>query len=238
MKPLRIFIGYDPVEAVAYHTLCHSILSQASIPVSITPINLQNLPMYTRKRDPKQSNEFSFSRFLVPELCGFDGWALFLDCDQMLRCDVAELLEEMDNRYAVKVVKHDYEPRDDIKYLGTVQYKYPRKNWSSVVLWNCGHEANRKLKAHYVNTAPALDLHRFTHLKDSEIGELDVGWNWLVGEYSLEGVDLERIKNVHWTVGGAYFDEFKDTDFADEWFAMREKMTHVTQRSELTDKAE
>lgn len=238
MKPLRIFIGYDPVEAAAYHTLCHSILSRASIPVAITPINLQNLPMYQRKRDPKQSNEFSFSRFLVPYLCEYEGFALFLDCDQMLRCDVAELLEEFDDRYAVKVVKHDYEPHDNIKYLGTVQYKYPRKNWSSVVLWNCGHESNRKINPHYVNTAPALDLHRFTHLKDSEIGELPIGWNWLVGEYSLEGVDLKTIKNVHWTVGGPYFKEYEHADFADEWFIERKLMNRIVQRQELTDKAE
>ena len=238
MTPFRIFIGYDPVEAVAYHTLCHSILSQSSVPVSITPINIRNLTdIYTRPRDPKQSNEFSFSRFLVPYLCEYEGWALFMDCDMMLRCDIKELLDYRDDRYAVKVVQHDYEPNDQIKYLNTKQYPYPRKNWSSVVLWNCAHPSNRTLNVHKVNTLSGLDLHRFTWLKDNEIGELPVTGNWLVGEYALgdeEGQIQEKdVKNVHWTVGGPYFHEYQHVDFAEEWFDMKHQMTKCLQRTEV-----
>lgn len=237
MTPFRIFIGYDPLESVAYHTLCHSILRQASIPVTITPINLKNLPFYNRARDPKQSNEFSFTRFLVPYLSDYQGWSLFMDCDMMLRCDIAELLEQCDDRYAVKVVKHDYEPHDKTKYLGTVQYSYPRKNWSSVVLWNCAHPDNRMVNPHYVNTAPALDLHRFTWLRDQEIGELPVEWNWLAGEYNPEHFDLDNIKNVHWTVGGPWFTEYQSMPFAGEWFRERDLMSRVVQRDELEESA-
>ncbi|MEK0416876.1 MAG: hypothetical protein RI949_882 [Pseudomonadota bacterium] len=230
---LKIFVGYDAVESVAWHTMVHSILSRSSSPVSIVPINLANLRgIYRRPRDPKQSNEFSFSRFLVPYLCGYQGYAAFFDCDMMLRTDVTQLFDEadLDPMKAVHVVKHDYEPKDDVKYLNTVQYKYPRKNWSSVVVWNCGHPSNRKVTPDFVNTASAMDLHRFTWLKDDEIGGLDVRWNWLVGEYADPP---KNVHNVHWTVGGPYFDEFRDADFAQEWFEERDRMGFCLQRSEV-----
>ena len=230
---LRIFVGYDAVESVAWHTMVHSVLSRSSSPVAIVPINLANLKgIYKRPRDPKQSNEFSFSRFLVPYLCGYQGYAAFFDCDMMLRTDVTKIFDEadLDPVKAVHVVKHDYEPKDDIKYLNTVQYKYPRKNWSSVVLWNCGHPANRKVTPDFVNTASAMDLHRFTWLQDDEIGALNVRWNWLVGEYANPPADVH---NVHWTVGGPYFDEFREADFAQEWFEERDRMGFCLQRSEV-----
>ena len=230
---LKIFVGYDPVESVAWHTMVHSILSRSSSPVSIVPLNLANLKgIYRRPRDPKQSNEFSFSRFLVPYLCGYQGYAAFFDCDMMLRTDVTQLFDEadLDPMKAVHVVKHDYEPKDDIKYLNTVQYKYPRKNWSSVVVWNCGHPANRKVTPDFVNTASPMELHRFTWLQDDEIGSLDVRWNWLVGEYADPP---KNVHNVHWTVGGPYFDEFREADFAQEWFEERDRMGFCLQRSEV-----
>lgn len=230
-KLLKIFIGYDPVESVAWHTMAHSIFEKSSVPIAIIPINLANMKsFYKRERDPKQSNEFSFTRFLVPFLCDFQGYALFFDCDMLLRSDISEILNVIESQpnKAIYVVKHDYQPRDDIKYLNTVQYAYPRKNWSSVVLWNCAHPSNRKVTSDFVNTSTAMDLHRFTWLKDSEIGDLDVRWNWLVGEYDNPPKD---VKNVHWTVGGPYFDEYKNSDFSDEWFLEKSMMTFCKQRS-------
>ena len=122
--------------------------------------------------------------------------------------------------------EHDYQPRDDIKYLGHTQYVYPRKNWSSVVLWNCAHPAHRALTPQFVNEADPVVLHRLTWLNDNEIGSLDVRWNWLVGEYVQPPVD---VKNVHWTVGGPYFEEYVNADFADEWRAMHACMNHCEQ---------
>lgn len=234
MEPLRIFIGYDPRESVAYHTLCHSILSRSSIPVAFIPVNTTNLRgIYTRNHDPHQSNEFSFTRFLVPHLAGYKGWAVFMDCDQLVMTDIAGLYRLIDPNKAVMVVKHEYEPADEEKYLGAKQYKYPRKNWSSVVLWNCGHAANLRVDPNYVNTAPALDLHRFRWLPDELIGELPVTWNWLVGEYhyGYMGVYKQDVNNYHFTVGGPYFDEYGHIDGAEEWFTERSLMTFCKQRS-------
>jgi len=234
MTPFRIYIGYDPVESIAWHTLTHSILSKSSVPVAFIPINIRNLEdIFTRPRDPKQSNEFSFSRFLVPYLSEYQGYALFMDCDMMLRTDISEILkviEEQKNK-AVYVVQHSYKPHDKIKYLDNVQYEYPRKNWSSVVLWNCSHPKNRTVTPEFVNNAPALDLHRFTWLEDDDIGELDVRWNWLVGEYAEPPPD---VKNVHWTVGGPYFKEFQNVDFSEEWFKEHKSMNYCLQRDELS----
>jgi len=229
-KLLKVYIGFDPVETVAWHTLTHSILRQSSMPVAIVPINIANLgDIYYRKRDPKQSNEFSFTRFLVPYLSNYDGLAAYFDCDMLIRTDIAELFEHarVDRAKAVHVVKHDYKPRDHIKYLNTVQYKYPRKNWSSVMLWNCAHPSNRRITPDFVNTSSAMVLHRFQWLRDDEIGSLDVRWNWLVGEYDRPPDD---IKNIHWTLGGPYFNEYRYVDYAEEWFSEHLKMNHCTQR--------
>ena len=232
-KLLKIFIGFDQVESVAWHTMAHSILARSSQPVAIIPVNLANLKgLYTRPRDPRQSNEFSFSRFLVPYLSGYEGYAAFFDCDMMLRTDINEMFEvaKQDPGKAVYVVKHDYEPRDDVKYLNNVQYKYPKKNWSSVVLWDCSHPANKNITLDFVNTATPAELHRFSWLKDEEIGELDVRWNWLVGEYDEPPVD---VKNVHWTIGGPYFEEYKNVDFSEEWYKEKGSMENCLQRESL-----
>lgn len=227
---LKIYIGYDPVESIAWHVMAHSIFSRSSKPVALIPLNLENLKdIYTRDRDPKQSNEFSYTRFLVPYLNDYKDYALFFDCDMMLRVDPSTIFDEIqkDPDKAVYVVKHDYQPRDDIKYLNSVQYKYPRKNWSSAVVWNCNHPKNKKISPEFVNTATAMDLHRFTWLDDNDIGKLDVKWNWLVGEYDDAPAD---VKNVHWTVGGPYFKEYKDADFAEEWFREQAKTFYCKQR--------
>jgi hypothetical protein len=213
---LRVFIGYDSKEPVAYHTLVHSILRHASIPVSITPVKLSLLGgLYTRPRGPTESTEFSLSRFLVPALSGFEGWSMFMDCDMLCRADVAELFENTKKQpdKAVLVCKHDYTPDPSRKFLNQVQTVYPRKNWSSVMLLNGAR--CRALTPAYVNAASGLDLHRFNWLGDEEIGELPIEWNWLVSEYKHN----PDAKIVHFTRGGPYFESYRGCDYADEWFA-------------------
>jgi hypothetical protein len=224
-QPLKVMIGFDQVESVAAHVLMHSILSRSSKPIAITPIFLGNLNgIYNRPRNSKQSNEFSFSRFLTPYLSDYEGWSLFLDCDMMLRGDVTELFEMADPEKAVMVVKHQYTPSTKTKYLGSIQYPYPRKNWSSVMLFN--NQKCRILNPDYINTAPALDLHRFSWIEDNLIGELPVEWNHLVGEYPPN----PEAKNVHWTIGGPYFNEYRDTEFASEWFYEYGQTVHCDQK--------
>lgn len=227
MKTLRIFIGYDPKESVAFHVLCHSILSQSSQPISITPINLKNLKKeYLREHDQRQSNEFSFSRFLVPYLCDYEGFAIFMDCDMLVRCDINEIMKKINDNFAVSVVKHDYESKVSVKYLGNKQYSYPRKNWSSFVVWNCAHPANKVVTPDYVSKANAAELHRFLWLEDNQIDGLPREWNWLVGEYEASDAN---IKVLHWTLGGPYFDDYTNTEFSDEWFESFNKMKHCEQ---------
>lgn len=225
----KVFIGFDPIESVAWHTMAHSVLRQSTIPIALIPINLANLKsLYWREADYRQSNEFSFSRFLVPYLSDYEGYSLFFDCDMLLRGDVRELFEAAQDNpdMAVHVVKHDYEPRNEVKYLGNIQYKYPRKNWSSVVVWNCAHPSNRVVTPEYVNSASPADLHRFNWLEDKHIGELNIRWNWLVGEY---GDPPSDVKNVHWTIGGPYFNEYRTADFSEEWFAEYKRMNYCAQ---------
>jgi hypothetical protein len=225
---LNIYIGYDEVEIVAYHTLSQSIIKHASGPVRISPICSKHFrKFFNRPRDVKQSNDFSFTRFLVPYLNNYNGYAIFMDCDMMLKTDIFEVLNEINPHKAISVVQHDYIPSDKVKYLNKVQYAYPRKNWSSFVVWNCSHEKNRKLTPSFVESASGLELHRFTWLLDTEIGDLDISWNWLVGDYINPPED---VKNVHWTIGGPYFQEYSDVEYSTEWFDMNKETNFRKQR--------
>jgi hypothetical protein len=225
--PIRVFVGYDTREAVAFSVLAHSIHERASRPVSITPIRLSQLAgVFAREANPLQSTQFSFSRFLTPYLCGFEGWALFMDCDMLMRDDIARLWDLRDERRAVQVVKHVHRPKEEVKFLGAVQTKYEKKNWSSVMLMNCARCT--RLTPDYVNTATGLELHQFKWLDDeSAIGELPARWNHLVG-YDAPRADAAL---VHFTIGGPYFDEYRACEYADEWFAERDAMLRVGQRA-------
>ena len=224
---IRIFIGFDPRETVAYHVLSHSIHARASAPVSIAPLMLSQLGgLMTRERNSLQSTDFSFSRFLTPYLCGFEGWAMFMDCDMLVLEDIAKLWALRDEKYAVMCVKHDHVPKEKTKFLGAQQTKYEKKNWSSVMLFNCAKCT--ALTPDYVNSASGLDLHRFNWLGDDDlIGEIPHRWNLLVG-YD-QSIPVDEISNLHYTIGGPYFHDYKDIDYAAEWFAERDEMLRCEQ---------
>ena len=224
----RVFVGFDSKEVVAYHVLCQSILEKSTMPVEFCPIFLDNVAhIFTRERNALQSTEFSFSRFLVPYLSGFEGWSLFMDCDMLMRSDIAKLWALRDDNFAAMCVKHDYTPKVETKFLGQTQTKYEKKNWSSVILFN--NAKCTALSKDYVNEATGLQLHQFKWLENDDlIGELPVTWNYLVNEYEKR----DDADNVHFTDGGPYFTDYADDDYSDEWFACRDRMLHVQQRSE------
>ncbi len=205
-----------------------SILAHASVPLSLTPIALSGLNgVFARERNTLQSTEFSFSRFLTPYLSGYEGWSLFVDCDIMFRDDVAKLFALADERSSVMVCQHDYTPSSTVKFLNHVQTVYSKKNWSSVMLFN--NARCKSLTPDYVNTASGLELHQFKWLaSEDEIGALPLDWNWLVGEYPHKA----DAKAVHFTLGGPYFTEFADCDYAPEWRAHRAQVQSVRQRDE------
>ncbi len=224
---IRVFIGYDPREAVAYNVLAHSIHVRASEPVSIAPLMLSQLKsVLTRERHPLQSTDFSFSRFLAPHLSGYTGWSVFMDCDMLVLRDISELWKLRDDRYAVMVVKHDHVPKESVKFLGQLQSKYEKKNWSSVMLFN--NAQCRALEPDYVNRASGLELHQFKWLESDElIGALPDAWNHLVG-YNPPRRDVAL---VHYTLGGPYFPEYADCEYAEAWRAERDALLYAGKRS-------
>tara|TARA_R110000823_G_scaffold313358_1_gene440970 strand:+ start:679 stop:1350 length:672 start_codon:yes stop_codon:yes gene_type:complete len=211
---INIFIGYDNKEKVAFNVLSYSILKNSTKPVAITPVYLNNIKDdFIRERNQLSSTEFSFSRFVIPHLMNYQGWALFMDCDMLMKADVSELWRLRDDKYAVQVCKHDYVPKTQTKFLGHTQTAYPKKNWSSFMLMNC--KKCTQLTPDYVNKASGLELHQFKWLESDElIGELPIEWNWLADEYEYK----EDVKNIHYTEGGPYFKDYKNTDYAIDWF--------------------
>ena len=225
MESVRIFIGYDTREEVAFSVLAHSINTRASCPVSIAPLMLSQLKgIYTRARHPLQSTDFSFTRFLAPHLCNYQGWVVFMDCDMLMLDDVANLWALRDERYAVQVVKHHHVPKEETKFLNAPQTKYDKKNWSSVMLFNAARCT--ALSAEYVNKASGLELHQFKWLEsDDLIGEIPHRWNHLV-DYDPPNKD---VSNVHFTLGGPYFAKYRNCEYSDAWFAEHAAMLRVGQ---------
>lgn len=233
MKPIPVFIGYDGREAVAFSVLSYSIQRRASRPVAISALmlsQLQEAGLYWRERNPLQSTDFSFSRFLTPYLCDFEGWAIFMDCDMLALDDIARLWALRDERYAVQVVKHFHVPREKVKFLGAVQTRYDKKNWSSVMLLNCAR--CRGLTLDYVNTASGLELHQFKWLEDEAlIGDLPRHWNHLVGHDRPDS----SAKLVHYTIGGPYFDEYRDCEYGDAWWQEHDRMHRACRSAKVAD---
>jgi lipopolysaccharide biosynthesis glycosyltransferase len=149
---------------------------------------------------------------MVPYMCGYEGWSIFVDCDFLSRGNIVELFKLRDDTKAVQVVKHDYVPQEETKFLGNVQTKYEKKNWSSLMLFN--NSRCTALTPDYVNKASGLELHQFKWLHDKEVGELPTEWNHLVGEYGYD----PKAKMVHFTLGGPWFKDYETVDYAEEWF--------------------
>ena len=146
IKPLKVFVGYDSREDIAFEVCRQSIYNTASVPVEVIPLRqdkLRSQGWYWRDEDKLGSTEFTFTRFLVPFLTDYKGWALFIDCDFIFKQDIADLFALADDKYAVMCAHHDYTPKEGQKMSGKAQLPYPRKNWSSMVLWNCGHHLNK-----------------------------------------------------------------------------------------------
>jgi lipopolysaccharide biosynthesis glycosyltransferase len=226
MTPIPIFIGYDPREAVAYHTCVNSIIRHATQPVAIIPLALNLFKDYTETHTDG-SNHFIYSRFLVPHLMGYTGHAIFIDGDMIVRSDIVELWNLRNPSLDVQVVKHDYKTKMTEKYLGSKNENYPRKNWSSVILWNCSSYPNRKLTPEFIQSATGAQLHRFTWLDDSRVGELPPEWNWLPDEYGPN----PNAKLLHYTLGAPCFHEFANTPMGDEWHRERIYTEYCQQRN-------
>lgn len=215
----RLFAGYDAREAIGYHVFAQSLF-ETSPGVAIVPL--------TSAERGDGSNAFTYTRFAVPEMCGWGGKAIFMDgSDMLLRGDVNELFEMADPRFALQVVKHDYRTKHSRKYVGTEleceNHDYPCKNWSSVMLVNCGHivhfQARDKIRQAMAE-ANGRWLHRFGWVPPELIGELPATWNWLADEFGANG----EAKLLHWTAGIPGFAAYRHAPHATEWLAMAERV--------------
>jgi len=221
-KVLKIFIGYDSREKIAFHVLSHSIISNSSIPVHITPINLKNLKrFYNRPKVKKHSTEFSISRFLTPYLSNYKGLSLFLDCDFIMLGDVAKLVSFVSKKpnKVLWCIKHkEYIPKDKMKFLREKQLPYKKKNWSSFMIFN--NSKCKILTPRFVSKAHGLILHQFKWTKESLIGALPKNWNILVGEQKIP----KKINALHYTLGGPWFRKHSKCEGSKYWFKYKNQI--------------
>lgn len=223
---LNIYVGWDSREDVAYQVCKYSILKHSK-DVNVIPLKLPELvsrELYYREKDKLGSTEFTFSRFLVPYLNQYKGKAVFVDCDFLFTQDINNVLDHFDESKAVHCVQHNYVPSETLKMDGKLQYVYPRKNWSSFVLWNCEHPSNAQVDINMVNGQSGQFLHRFQWLDDEEIGMLPKTWNWLEGWYNYPD-DSSAPAAIHYTRGGPYFRNYTSVDGAELWLSYFEEMT-------------
>jgi len=221
---INFFIGYDPKEDIAYRICKYSLLKRASTTVKVFSLKLDELiakKLYTRTVDPLASTQFTYSRFLVPKLMNYTGWAVFCDCDFIFLDDVNNLIKNLDNSKALYCVQHDYTPKEKHKMDGQKQTIYPRKNWSSFILFNCSHPSTKNLTVETVNSENGAYLHQFKWCKNEEIGKLDERWNWLEGWTSNH--NNNKPFAVHYTRGGPWFSEWQDVEYAKEWINERDE---------------
>jgi|TARA_B100000035_G_scaffold313172_1_gene326278 lipopolysaccharide biosynthesis glycosyltransferase len=221
VEPLKVYVGWDSREDIAFQVCKQSIIENASVPVKVIPLkqdSLRKKDLYWRAVDALASTEFTFTRFLVPKCNNFEGWALFIDCDFVFLDDVKKIFDQADPKYSIMCAQHDYTPKEKTKMDGMTQHIYPRKNWSSMMLINCGSYTNSVLTPELVNDPMkgGAYFHRFSWVPDAEIGELSHEWNWLVGWYK-EPKD-GKPKALHYTEGGPWFLECEDCEYAAEWF--------------------
>jgi lipopolysaccharide biosynthesis glycosyltransferase len=226
---IPVYIGFDPREEAGSHVFASSLIHNASRPVSIIPLHLDLFAAFYRAGQRDGTNAFIYTRFLIPFLQDFKGWALFVDgADMLMRGDVAELWAMRDHYKAVQVVKHDYKTKHPRKYVGTKMEArnddYPRKNWSSVMLINCGHYHWRDMTPEKLQQMKGPELHRFSWLSDDLIGELPAEWNWIADEFG----ENPQAKLVHWTAGVPAFAHYANAPHADEFRAQLATMNHVT----------
>lgn len=221
IEPLKIFIGWDSREDIAYQVARQSIIDHASVPVEIIPLKqkqLRKASLYWRDIDRLAATEFTYTRYLIPELMKFSGWALFIDCDFLFLDDVKNLFDLVDDKYAIMCAQHDYTPGEGMKMDGKRQTQYPRKNWSSMMLINCGHPENRVVTKEFVNDPKKTGayLHRFAWLDDSLVGAVSHEWNWLVNWYHEP--ENGKPKVIHYTEGGPWFPEYENCEYAIDWY--------------------
>mgnify|MGYP001404590660 CR=1 FL=1 len=213
LNKAKIYVGFDQREAVAYHTFVQSLITHSTIPLDITPLSLKSLSSY-KELHTDCSNDFVYSRFLTPFLNNFDGWAIYADGDMICQRDILELLDLKDDSKALMVVKHNYQTKQVKKYFNNKNENYPKKNWSSVILWNCKHPKHRILSPKFVQNQSGKFLHRFSWLDEDDIGELPIDWNWLAIEYP----ENKEAKIIHYTLGTPCLNEYSNTDMSDIWY--------------------
>jgi hypothetical protein len=224
MEQIRLYVGKDPRETVGYHVFVESVLRR-------TDPNKISITALTGDQEDA-STSFSKARFLIPELCGYRGWAIFMDGSDMLcRADIRELWSLRKPGYDVMVVPHEYRTKYPVKFLNQMNSDYPRKNWSSVMLIDCGNPVWRRPMYKDLLKGPAGHLHRFEFLEDERIGHLPLEWNWLVGEYGYN----PEAKLAHFTIGLPVWSAYRDWDYADEWFTERRHANHFETVEESYD---
>jgi lipopolysaccharide biosynthesis glycosyltransferase len=216
---IKIVVGFDQREAIAYHTFSQSVLEKSSLPVLFLPLSMNTLKGYKETHNDK-SNDFVYSRFLTPYLHNFEGWAIFADGDMVCQSDIKELWDLRDKTKALQVVMHDYKTKFNQKYLGNTNENYPRKNWSSLILWNCSHPKHKVLTPDFISRQTGQYLHRFSWLGDEDIGELPIDWNWLAIEYP----NNPKAKIIHYTLGTPCFKDYRNTEMAVTWHEVQQKV--------------
>ena len=222
---ITIYVGFDPREEIVYHTCVSSIIHNSTVPIQITPLSLNHLHNTYNESHNDGSNQFIYSRFLVPHLNNYKGYSIFIDGDMIVNDCLSFLIDSVDKTKAVSVVQHKYNTKHKTKYWNQPNDSYPRKNWSSVIVWNNSHPKNQILTPNFISTNKGKYLHRFSWLDDNDIGSIDTKWNWLVGEYK----DNHRASILHYTLGAPCFNGFEKYGHSDIWFYYKNKANNIKQ---------
>ena len=231
LETIKVFIGLDEPYKIVYDVCKYSILkNNKKYNLDIIPINYNTVKDYNRVKDQYESTQFSFARFWTPFESDFKGVSIFLDSDFLFLDSIDSLIDLYDEEKAIMCCKHNYKPTNSKKMDNKVQTVYPRKNWSSLIIFNNSHPKNKILEPFMLNTSTGSYLHRFSWLDDEDIGNLPLQWNWLTDWYS-ETEDFKP-KALHYTEGGPWLDNYKDCKYNKHWDSIKNEFKYKNLRNE------
>jgi lipopolysaccharide biosynthesis glycosyltransferase len=191
-EPIRVFVGADESQLVPAAVLEYTIRKHTAGRVEFT--TMRDLPVPMPKDPAKRPRTgFSFYRFMLPKLAGYQGRALYLDCDMQVFANLSEL-------WAIpfdgQTVLCTYQPEPPERWKGNKSFKPGRH--LAVMMLDCSrldwdvHEIVRGLdEDRYGYTELMSDL---AIVPEEQIEErIPVEWN------SLEHYEAGTTKLVHYT---------------------------------------
>jgi hypothetical protein len=181
--PIRIYCGAARDARLPFEVLAHSIRRHTPHPVEIHAIDNGSAPL---PADPRHApyTQFSFARFAIPALAGYQGRAVYMDSDMLVFRDFAELWQLPFDGAKVLIEIGSRDQRDRGKHTAVMLLDCARLEWRvDEIVADLGRRYD-------YNDLMAVDP---LLARGEMLERIPTGWN------DLDRFDPERTRNLHYT---------------------------------------